>query len=37
LGGADANETGLPGNQVLTGAHPFTVQEINVFELISGK
>jgi hypothetical protein len=37
LGRIYANETGLPGNQVLTGAQNFTVQEIEVFELISGK
>jgi hypothetical protein len=34
LGGAYANDTGVPGNEVLTGSHKFTVKEIEVFEVI---
>jgi hypothetical protein len=34
LGTAYANDTGITGYQVLTGAQDFTVQEIEVFEVI---
>jgi hypothetical protein len=34
LGTAYANETGIAGNQVLTGAQHFTLKEIEVFEVV---
>jgi hypothetical protein len=34
LGTGYANETGIAGNHVLTGAGHFTVKEIEVFEVI---
>jgi hypothetical protein len=34
LGNYSDNDTGIQGNQVLTGAQNFTVKEIEVFELI---
>jgi hypothetical protein len=34
LGNSYANDTGIAGNQVLTGAEHFTVKEIEVFEVV---
>jgi hypothetical protein len=34
LGQVYVNDTGIPGDQVLTGSHYFTVEEIEVFEVI---
>jgi hypothetical protein len=34
LGTSYANDTGIDGKQVLTGAYNFTVKEIEVFEVI---
>jgi hypothetical protein len=35
LGTTYVNDTGIPGDQVLTGSHNFTVKEIEVFEVMS--
>jgi hypothetical protein len=34
VGSTYVNETGIAGNQVLTGAYNFTLKEIEVFEVI---
>jgi hypothetical protein len=34
LGGTYANDTGLAGNQVLTGAQYFAMKEIEIFQVI---
>jgi hypothetical protein len=34
LGTTYANDTGISGNQVLTGAKEFTVKEVEVFEVV---
>jgi hypothetical protein len=34
LGNAYTNETGISGNQVLTGSHNFTVEEIEIFQVM---